>query len=329
MDTLLETGSATQPAATPVSARASQKASLGLGSAQFGCDYGISNTRGRVTEDEVRQILQYAAQCGLKAIDVAPYEGDVERILGRCWPFPSPFKPQIRTVRAEKGLDWIESRLKRSVDHMGLARAAVGIVDCAEDLMGPLGDALWARMEKLKADGVFARIGISARYEDQPVALAKRFKPDLIQVPASILDQRLVRDGALEALAEMGIEVQVRSVFLQGLLFTPREALPSNLQAIGPQLSRIKRHLLETGTDPLHAALSYAMHLKGVSSVIVGVTSAAELRAVIAASDRDKPDLAWQAFAIEDEIALNASLWHADLSDDPRLRQRRSVIRAA
>ncbi|BEV11722.1 aldo/keto reductase [Asticcacaulis sp. DW145] len=305
------------------------KAALGLGSAQFGCDYGISNLRGRVSEDEVRQILSYAAQCGLKAIDVAPYEGDVERILGRCWPFPSPFKPQIRTVRAERGLDWVESRLKRSVEHMGLARVGVGMIDDASDLMGPQGDALWARMEKLKADGLFSRIGISARYEDSPVALAKRFKPDLIQVPTSILDQRLVREGALETLSGMGIEVQVRSVFLQGLLFTPREALPANLQPLGPQLSRIRRHLLETATDPLHAALSYALNLKGVSSVIVGVTSAAELRAVIAASDRPRPDLAWQAFAIEDPIALNPALWHADLSEDPRLRERRSLICAA
>lgn len=304
-------------------------ATLGLGSAQFGCDYGISNTRGRVSEHEVRQILDYAAQCGIRAIDVALYEGDVERILGRCWPFPSPFKPQIRTLRVDKGLDWLESRLKRSVDHMGLARAHVAMVDCAEDLMGPMGDALWARLEKLKSEGLFSRIGISAQVEDQPVLLAKRFKPDLIQVPASILDQRLVRNGDLEALANLGIEVQLRSVFLQGLLFTPREALPANLQALGPQLSRIRRHMAEAGADPLHAALSYAMNLKGVSSVMVGVTSAAELRAVIAASDRKKPDLAWQAFAVEDDIALDPRLWYADLSEDPRLRQRRSVIRAA
>ena len=39
-------------------------ASLGLGSAQFGGDYGISNTRGRVGEDEVRQIHELAADCG-------------------------------------------------------------------------------------------------------------------------------------------------------------------------------------------------------------------------------------------------------------------------
>ena len=290
-------------------------AALGLGSAQFGCDYGISNTRGRVAEEEVRQILSLAANCKILHIDAAHYDGDVERILGRCWPFPSPFKPQVRTLRIDKGLDWLESRLRRSVDHMGLVRAHAALIDSAEDLTGAQGDLLWSRLEKLKAEGLISKIGISARAEDQPVLLAKRFKPDLMQVPVSILDQRLVRNGDLLALCELGVEVQVRSVFLQGLLFLPRESLPSNLVAIGPHLSRIRRIMAESGADPLHAALSFALNLKGVSTVMVGVTSAAELRAIVAASERKAPNINWDALALNDEIALDPRQWFADLGD--------------
>ena len=299
-------------------------ATLGLGSAQFGCDYGISNTRGRVSEDEVRQILSYAADCRITHIDAAHYHGDVERILGRCWPFPSPFKPQVRTLRLEKGLEWLESRLRRSVDHMGLARIHSALVDSAEDLTGAEGDALWARLEKLKAEGLISRIGISATYDDAPVLLAKRFKPDIMQVPVSILDQRLVKNGALEQLAGLGVEVQVRSVFLQGLLFLPRETLPPNLAPIGPHLSRVRRIMAECGADPLHAALSYALNLPGVSTVIVGVTSAAELRAIVAASERKAPRVLYDMLALNDEIALDPNQWFADLGDVSR-----RMIRAA
>ncbi|WKL58211.1 aldo/keto reductase [Asticcacaulis sp. ZE23SCel15] len=289
-------------------------AALGLGSAQFGTDYGISNPRGRVTEDEVRHILQYAADCKILPIDVAFYDGDVERILGRCWPFPSPFKPQIRTQSLDKGLDWIEARLKRSVDHMGLARAHAALVDCPEDLMGAGGADLWRRLETLRGNGMISKIGISAHIDDEPLLLAKRFKPDIMQVPVSILDQRLVEDGTLEALADMGVEVQVRSVFTQGLLFVPREALPASLQPFGPHLSKLRRIMAEAGTDPLHAALSYVMNLKGVSTVIVGVTSAAELRAIVAASERPKPDLPWSGFALNEDRILDPRLWF--LPDD-------------
>lgn len=300
-------------------------ATLGLGSAQFGGDYGISNTRGRVGEDEVRQILQLAADCKVLTIDAAWYDGDVERILGRNWPFPSPFKPQIRTLPLEKGLDWVESRLRRSVDHMGLARAHAVLVDHAEDLTGDQGDALWARLEKLKSEGLISKIGISATVADRPLLLAKRFKPDLMQVPASILDQRLVRTGEIKAIADLGVEVQIRSVFLQGLLFLPREALPANLAAVGPHLSRVRRIMAESGADPLHAALSYALNIDGVSSAIVGVTSAAELRAIIAASERKAPRIPWDALALNDEVALEPSQWFADLGE----RAQRRLVRVA
>ncbi|MDI7775930.1 aldo/keto reductase [Asticcacaulis sp. EMRT-3] len=290
-------------------------ATLGLGSAQFGGDYGISNTRGRVGEDEVRQILQYAANCKVLNIDASHYDGDVERILGRNWPFPSPFRPQIRTLRLEKGLDWLESRLRRSIDHMGLVRAHAALVDHAEDLTGDQGNALWARLEKLKAEGLISKIGISASHADQPLLLAKRFKPDIMQVPASILDQRLVRGGDIKAMSDLGVEVQIRSVFLQGLLFLPREALPNNLTAIGPHLSRVRRIMAESGADPLHAALSYALNIEGVSTVMVGVTSAAELRAIVAASERKAPRINWDALALTDEVALDPTQWFADLGE--------------
>ncbi|MFT4074702.1 MAG: aldo/keto reductase [Asticcacaulis sp.] len=295
-------------------------ATLGLGSAQFGGDYGISNTRGRVGEDEVRQILHLAADCKILNLDVSHHDGDVERIVGRNCPFPSPFKPQIRTLRLENGLEWLESRLRRSVDHMGLARAHAALVDRAEDLMGPDGDALWARLEKLKSEGLISRIGISATAADQPLLLAKRFKPDLMQVPVSILDQRLVKNGTISNLADLGIEVQIRSVFLQGLLFLPRENLPANLIPVGPHLSRVRRMMAESGADPLHAALSFALNLEGVSTVIVGVASAAELRAIVAASERKAPKLNWDAMALTDEVALDPSQWFADLGEQATRR---------
>lgn len=300
-------------------------ASLGIGSAQFGGDYGISNTRGRVSEDEVRQILQLAADCKVLTVDASYQDGDVERILGRNWPFPSPFRPQIRTLRLENGLDWLEARLRRSVEHMGLARAHAALVDHAEDLMGPQGDALWARLEKLKAEGLISRIGISASYEDQPLLLAKRFKPDIVQVSASILDQRLVKNGSIEALAAMDIEVQVRSVFLQGLLFVPREKLPANLIPVGPHLSRVRRMMAESGVDPLHAALSFALNIKGVTTAIVGVTSAAELRAIIAASESKAPRISWDAMALNDDVALTPAMWFKDLGE----RGPRRLVRVA
>ncbi len=54
------------------------------------------------------------------------------------------------------------------------------------------------------------------------------------------------------------------------------------------------------------------------------MTSAAELRAIIAASERKAPRMPYEMLALNDEIALDPGQWFADLGDVSR-----RMIRAA
>jgi D-threo-aldose 1-dehydrogenase len=290
-----------------------QRAELGLGSVRFGVG-SDANPRSRVGEDEVRAILSEAADCRITLVDTAASYGDADRTLGRSWPFPSPFRVITKTLPLSEGLDRIEARARRSLERLGLARAHALLVESAEDLLGPDGRELWARLERLKGEGLFQKIGISAYGADEPVYLARRFKPDLMQIPCSLLDQRPARDGTLDALVELGVEVQLCSVFLQGLLFLAREELPPVVADAGPRLSRIRRMLAEAGADPLQAALAFAQTRPEASAVVVGVNSAAELRALIAASCAPVPNLDWSAFALDHPLALDPRQWAAGVT---------------
>jgi len=281
-----------------------RRAELGLGAARFGPDPAGADPRDRASEEAVRATLETAAADRVSLIDTAPAWGDAERLLCRSWPFPSPFRVCVRTIAAAEGLDRVEARARRSLERMGLARGWALVVE-AEDLLGPDGRALWDRMRRLKDEGLYQRIGVAAAFGDEPVMLAKRFKPDLMQLPVSVLDQRLVRDGTLETLAGLGIDPHLHSIFAQGLLFASREALPPALAHAGPRLSRVRRALAEAGADPLQAALGFALSRPEAAAVIVGVTSAAELRAVLAASNAPPPRLDWSALALDDAAALD------------------------
>lgn len=302
-----------------------RRAELGLGAAQFGLDYGVSNPRGRVPEDEVRLILDTAAVNQVAVVDTAPAYGDSERVLGQSWPFPSPFRVVTKTLPIAEGLDRVTTRARRSLEKMGLSRGHAILVHSAEDLLGPDGPELWDRLQALKDEGLFQKIGVSCYGTDEPVHLARRFRPDLIQLPCSLLDQRPSRDGTMRALADLGVEIHLRSIFLQGLLFLDRDQLPPALADAGPRLSRIRRALAEAGTDPLQAALAYAQTRAEASAVIIGVTSAAELRAILAASAAPVPELDWAALALDHPLALDPRRW----SDAPRREPPRLVSSAA
>ena len=45
---------------------------IGLGTAQFGTDYGISNTEGRTPPDQVASILSLGAKHHVRVLDTAP-----------------------------------------------------------------------------------------------------------------------------------------------------------------------------------------------------------------------------------------------------------------
>jgi aryl-alcohol dehydrogenase-like predicted oxidoreductase len=281
---------------------------LGFGAAQFRLGAG-QVARGRPPEAEVGEILSIAARSGLTVFDTSTNATYAEEVIGQQLSRPCRFRVVIKTGRADRGADHVEAEARATLRRLELPRAEAIVVQAAGDLFGPHGDDVWARLLKLRDEGLFELVGVSVFASDDPLGIVKRFKPDIIQAPASLLDQRLLVDGTLATLAEMGVEVQLRSIFLQGLLFLPPDRIPGPLKGAASRLSRARRMIAEGRSDPLQAALGFALSRPEAASIIVGVASAAELQAIIAAALSPPPDLDWDEMALDDEAALDADSW--------------------
>lgn len=284
---------------------------LALGTAQFGLDYGVSNTGGRTPDAEVSAILARAQAAGITLLDTARAYGDAEATLGATLASPCPFRIVTKTPRLVAGLAAVEHAAHASLAALWLPAAHALLAHSAADLHGPDGPGLWTLLERLKGEGLFAKIGFSAYPTDDPVALAQRYRPDILQLPVSLLDQRLIRDGTLARLADLGVEVHLRSIFLQGLLFLPPERLPASLSGAAARLHRVRAVLAEAGVDPLNAAVRFALDLAEAAHVVVGVTSVGELEQVLAAAAAPSPPLDWTACALHDPVALDPRRWAA------------------
>jgi aryl-alcohol dehydrogenase-like predicted oxidoreductase len=283
---------------------------LGLGASQFRFE-GTAGPRGRSPQAETAEILAVAARSGVTLLDAAvPYPSG-ESIIGEGLPRPSPFRMMLKSARCDRGPDYIEAEARASLRRLGVESADAIMVQSAGDLFSPYGPALWDKLQDMKDQGLFKRIGVATLASDDPAGVARRFRPDIIQAPASLLDQRLLTDGQLAAVRDMGIEVQLRSIFLQGILFLPLDRVPDPLKGAASSLSRVRRMIAEGRSDPLQAALGFALSRPEATSVIVGVTTAAELSAVIAAASSPPPELDWDGMAIDDPNALDPHRWQA------------------
>lgn len=270
---------------------------LGLGTVQFGQAYGVSNTKGQVPKADVTAILHRAAQAGLKLLDTAANYGEAETVLTGF--DLAPFRIVTKTMNLKNGLDAVIARARQSA---ALLKADTLLVHAASDLEDR---RLWPALQDLKAEGVFRRIGISVYAADKPAELAARYKPDVMQLPFSILDQRLLQDGTLGRLKQLGVEIHARSLFLQGLLLMA--TLPAHLQSV--ELEKARARIAAAGTTPLAAALGFVLSRPEVDAGLVGVTSLAELDEILSAAAQPLPNGDWAACAVSDERILTPSLW--------------------
>ena len=276
---------------------------LGLGTVQFGQAYGVSNTAGQVRLDEVRAMLARAAGEGVAVLDTAANYGQAEEVLAQC--DTRAFRIVSKTVSVKNGVAGVIARARQSVQSLG--RVDVLLVHAVADLLGPDGDALWRALRRLKEQGAVGAIGISAYVADDPAALAERFRPDAIQLPFSLLDQRLLQDGSLARLKDLGVEVHARSLFLQGLLFM--ETMPEKLRDAAPLVKRVRLQIAAAHATPLAAALGFVLSRPEVDIAVVGATSRHELEETLASARAPLPALDWPACALDDARILTPSLW--------------------
>jgi len=282
---------------------------IGLGTVQFGIDYGISNTAGQVPGSEVSAILAVAHESGIRVLDTAASYGTAEEALGRAMRPADHFDIVTKTLPLSQGLQEVESRARRSLEYLGRKPADALLVHAAQDLVSPDGPRLWKLLQRLRDEGLFKRIGISAYVADKPIELARRYRPDLMQVPFSILDQRLKQNGELASLKELGIEIHVRSIFLQGLLLMDPKKLPPDLTHAGPALAATHARIAQAELTKIAAAVGFVLAQKEVDFAIVGVTSRAELSEIVTASVADLGELDGSACAIDDPLTLTPSHW--------------------
>jgi aryl-alcohol dehydrogenase-like predicted oxidoreductase len=258
---------------------------LGLGTVQWGVAYGISNQVGKIDPVEVKAILSAAQTAGVKILDTASLYGEAESVLGanRLEEFRIITKtPRFATrVIENEHVEQMFNTFDRSLKKLAVDRVYGLLVHHAQDILVDGGDLLVSGMERLKELGKVSKIGVSIYDGKELDGLMRRFTPDLVQLPLNVFDQRLIRSGWLQRLRDKGVEIHVRSVFLQGLLLMPLEDIPYYFEPIRPQLARWHAASREQGMSLVQAALSFVRDLPEVDKVLIGVESLSQFKACL------------------------------------------------
>lgn len=285
---------------------------IGLGTAQFGLDYGISNETGKVQSQQIKEILLYAALNNIGLVDTAGNYGSAEKELGACLQTDTnkfDIVTKVSFDAAGKEPVNASKQLKKSLEYLRAKSVYAVLAHHADELLSKNGAEHYAQLLALKTDHKTAKIGVSVYTSAQAQAVIANYDIDIIQFPLNLLDQRLTGSGLLSEFKQRNIEIHVRSVFLQGLLLERELKLPQYFSCYQSQLNHYWQSLDRLGISGLEAALSYVYSIQEIDKILVGVVSVAQLEQIIRTAMHTLPPNFIRNMQCDDPNLINPALW--------------------
>jgi aryl-alcohol dehydrogenase-like predicted oxidoreductase len=277
--------------------------SLILGTAQWGSAYGVTNEAGRLDDGTLVELIAVAEELGIRGLDTAPVYGDAEERIGR-WAGGFAVTSKVAGARGVPVVDQISGSLAR----LGRASIERCLVHDWPALDHEERAGVVRGLAEARERGLVGVSGVSAYVADDLEACLEHADTlSIAQVPVNILDQRLDGSPVVAELLRHGWTLQARSIFLQGILASPSAAGLGQHPAVQSVAVEAEGRCLTM----LGLAAAYVASRDWIDEVVVGVTSATEMRQVTAALRAgplaDAPE--WRMLASDDIDLLDPRRW--------------------
>ncbi|MCW7509304.1 aldo/keto reductase [Leptospira levettii] len=257
---------------------------LTLGTVQFGLNYGVSNSVGKVSPKEVESILDFAYENGISELDTAVAYGDSEIILGKL--INGRFKvstklPKLDLENQKNVREWTISQIESSLDRLNVNQIETLFLHDVSILFSPNASEVYETIQDFVSKGVIRKFGLSIYSHHDLEKIPSYVHYNRIQCPINVFDRSLESRGWIDSLHKKGIEIQARSIFLQGILLMKKEARPKYFSKWSGLFEKWDKAIERNQISPTLFCILFIKSLEKVSNVVFGVESKNQLSEII------------------------------------------------
>ena len=181
-----------------------------IGTVQFSLNYGITNTIGKINDDDIDKIYDFCHQNNILYFDCAQDYGDSEKIMSN---YKNKYKNFMVITKAKFVNNDIDLIMNKSFEKFN---------EIEYFLLHSFSDYNSNNINKLCGfkNKKIKKIGVSIYSVDEANILLDDENIDVIQIPFNYIDNQWDNELFLNKLEfrKNNIEIHVRSIFLQGLL---------------------------------------------------------------------------------------------------------------
>jgi spore coat polysaccharide biosynthesis protein SpsF len=267
---------------------------MALGTVQLGLDYGIANQSGKPDNELAKQIIIQALKYGIDIIDTAAAYGCSESIIGRSLSDEQkqaicittkldPLKGLTENTSDDEIVMRVERSVYKSLCSLRMQQLPVLMLHRWDHIEIKRGLVL-ETLNRMRAQGHIAEIGASVESPQEGLAALEYDDITFIQLPFNILDKRWARSGFIEKLKNVRISnrkhIQVRSIYLQGLLAMELAMWPDKFRAESAQIiPALDKALKLTGVSDVRVlCLNFVRSQEWIDSIVIGVETLTQLQ---------------------------------------------------
>tara|TARA_B100001057_G_scaffold494014_1_gene589680 strand:- start:620 stop:1477 length:858 start_codon:yes stop_codon:yes gene_type:complete len=281
-----------------------------VGTANFNQKYGISKIKIKNSK-EISNILNFLKKNKIRYIDTA-HSYKFSRKFVSKFDFKN-FRIITKIQLPKKGqnlfLKNLEKKIKDDLHNFNIKQFETILLHNIYDINQKYGVQFLQKFFELKKKKFTKNIGISIYDPKDFDFIIKRFRPDVVQFPLNIFDQRFLDGKFLQKLKKKNIKSQVRSIFLQGII--------SNIKKSETFLkkTKLKHHIkiLETWCKKNNISLNEACIFfikkqKNINFVTIGIDNLNQLKQNLAILKKNK-SLNLFNFAIKNKDIIDPRKW--------------------
>ena len=242
---------------------------IALGTANFGIKYGTINND-KLKKKDIKKIEKSIKNLNVKFIDTASDYRNSEKIIGNSGLRRLKIISKIKIPKKTKKIEnYINKRILNSLKQLKVKTIFGLLIHNTDDLFNNETNEILLSLKKFKKKKIIKNIGISIYSPDELDKIWKFWKPDIVQVPFNVFDQRINESGWLNRLSKNKTKIFVRSCFLQGLLVNNFSSSKFSRNSNNLFL-RFHRWCYENNITRLKACLDFVRQFDKIDSAVIG-----------------------------------------------------------
>ena len=133
----------------------------------------------------------------------------------------------------------------------------------------------------MKKKKLIRKIGVSVYKKKNLEKIIKKYRIDILQLPLSNFDLRFFKQNFLYKLKKKKIEIFVRSVFLQGVIFKNIYEIKFFFKNYSSKIIKFKKDLGNDKNQMIRYCLSFIKSFKCIDGIVLGVDSSKNLNEIL------------------------------------------------